>query len=466
MRRKGSGNRDADASLFGSDEIAAFADQEELVSQQQKAEDLRASVASSLASVASIGSLEQTTIDDSALKASAVPGDGSEGRFALGRRQRVLALLGVALLVVYLAVVLFPQDLLSVFTGGEGAAARFSLLFRANLDWVTTVLSGRSVIGFNGSPILVYALVALVGAGLSTVGAAYQGSFRNALATPSTLGVMSGASCGMVAYIVLHQDAALAAGQRIVITADQAAQYSGEQLTNLGYYLTQLQGALCALVGAFAVVILTMLIAKLAGRGKMSMVTLVVAGQVFAALANAVVVLFRLYLQTTGGQQAVTTLALMQTGDFSTIGTTYDLLFLGLPVALCILLLMVFSGKMNLLAFGDDEARVLGVRVGLLRGLVIALSTVMTALIVSFVGSIGFVGFLMPHMMRRLVGPDFRYLLPASALGGAVFLLVVQYLFSCLPLSEGGIGVVTTCVGAIVFLFAIVQERRVPRAEQ
>lgn len=455
--------RDKYSSLFDAEEIASYSDQENLAVQQQ--EVLGRQSTEQKPNLENFAAFHQTFIDDSAVQAATVPGKEAKGRFALEKRQRCVLVLAVALIVVYLVVLLLPQDLGSVFVAGDGAAARFKVLFDANIDLLTQVLSGRAVNGFSNSEILIYALIALVGAGLSTVGAAYQGSFRNALATPSTLGVMSGASVGLAVYILVQKDAVLEANSRIVITAEDAAQYTGTQLTDFSYYLMQLQGTIYALVGALTVVVLVVLIAKLAGRGKMSMVTLVVAGQVFAALANSFVVLFRLYLQTTGGQEAVSSFASMQTGDFSTLGNVYDALFLGAPILVCVVLFILLSGKMNVLAFGDDEARLLGIRVGILRGVVVAFATVMTALIVSFVGAIGFVGFLIPHMTKRFVGPDFRYLIPASALAGGIFLLVVQYIYSCLPLVDAGIGVVTTCIGAVVFLFAVVRERRAPRAE-
>lgn len=404
--------------------------------------------------------LRHTVVDDSSIKASAAPVPGQE-RFAMDKRLRAILIMVVVLIVTYIAVLLLPQNMLSVFTSGDGAAARFAELFRANVSTLTAVLTGAVYAGLNNSPILTYALVLLVGAGLGTVGAAYQGSFRNPLATPSTLGVMSGASCGMVFYTIYQQGVIGSSSDVIVSTAEEAAQYQGSAVSSLDYYLSMSQGVLWCLMGALIVVLLTVLIAKLAGKGKMSNATLVIAGQVFGALASSTVVLFRLYLENTGGQSAVSTLASLQTGDLSGLVSVYDFYFMGIPVLVCLVVLFLLASKMNLLAFGDDAARSMGANVTLLRGATIAVSTLATALIVSYAGAIGFIGFMVPHLLRRVVGPDFRYLLPASALGGAIFLLIVQYCFSCIPGVTGGIGLVTTSVGAVVFIIAIVQERKV-----
>ncbi|MDO4501698.1 MAG: iron ABC transporter permease [Coriobacteriia bacterium] len=404
----------------------------------------------------------QTMVDDSALKAAVASADGSAERFAMDKRLRSIALLAVALLVVYACAVLFPQNLVTVLFSGDAAAARFSELMQANIGQLGLVLSGKAANGLSHSSLLVFALVGIAGAGLGAVGAAYQGSFNNALASPSTLGVMSGASCGMVLYMIVGAGGAIEATRLVVTTKEQAAAFEGGAVSPLGVYLGQVEGVLWSFVGALVVVFLTVLIAKLAGKGKLGNATIVIAGQVFGAIASAIVVLFRLFLQTTAGQDGVNALASLQTGDFTRIGYIYDLFFMGIPVLVCIGVLIFFSGKLNLLAFGDEQARMMGPRPSVLRGIVIGVSTLATAVIVSFVGAVGFVGFMIPHLVRRVVGPDFRYLLPASALAGAAFTIAVQYAYSCIPGADGGVGLVTTCLGAVVFLFAIVNERRVP----
>lgn len=264
----------------------------------------------------------------------------------------------------------------------------------------------------------------------------------------------------MFFYLTCQNEAAQIA-QRIAVTEEQAAQLATSAQANpLTTYLGFIEGAIYAMAGAFIVVILTAVIAKLAGRGKLNNAVLIIAGQVFASIANAFIVLFRLYLETTLGQDAVSSFAMAQIGDLSGIGRTYDLLFMGLPIVIALVVLYLLAPQMNAIALGGDEAQALGLRVDVVRVLVIVLSTVVTAVIVAFVGSIGFVGFAIPQMVRRFVGPDFRYLLPASALAGASFLLVVNFVYSSFTFTTTGIGVVTSLIGGVVFVITVARQRR------
>lgn len=418
-------------------------------------------------SVRSGAHASSSIIDDSAYRDLYSFEDAQQQRFAMEPRARKVAILAITVLVVYALALLLPKDVITLNAAGT-LSTRFAQLLQENIRQLTLALTGQ--ISLSGTAIVLFFLVGVVGAGLAACGAAYQGAFRNAFATPTTLGVMSGASCGMVVSIMLSESTVTAMQQRIVLTEADAELYSSGTTslfsTDFSYYLIQCKGAFCALVGAAIVVALTVIISKLAGKGTMNNAVLVIAGQVFSALANAFVVLFRLYLQTTGGQDAVSALAMMQTGDFSYIGSVYDLLFIALPVLIGLAFLLLMAPKLNLIVFGDEEARSMGLHVNLTRGVVIAACTVITAVIVAFCGAIAFVGFLIPHLLRRWVGPDFRYLLPASMLGGAAFLMVVYYLYRFLPIAAGGISLATTSIGAVVFIAAIIQERRGSNHEQ
>ena len=411
-----------------------------------------------------------TTIDTSSYAGLYSGPSAEKTRFAMDKRARNTVMLLILLLVVYAIVVILPTDLF-VQSSAESFLSRFSTALTANVEQTAKVLTGVSSGGFSYSHIIIYALVVFVGAALATCGAAYQGCFRNDLATPSTLGVMSGASLGMVIYLVNNTSAVMESRSYIALNEEQAAQIaaqtgsSGVTMTDFSFYLSQSTGIIYSLVGALIVVALTVIISKIAGKGKISNVGLIIAGQVFSAVAGSVVTLYRLMLVSSGGQAAATALGSLQTGDLSSLGNTYDLLFFGLPILVCIVILCLSAPRMNALAFGMAEAKTMGIRTSLLRGVIIAVSTLMTAIVVAYCGSIGFVGFLIPHMVRRIVGPDFRYLLPASALAGGAFVLVVFYGYSCLTNYQGGIGLVTTCVGAVVFIAAIVKRRRIPNAQ-
>lgn len=102
----------------------------------------------------------------------------------------------------------------------------------------------------------------------------------------------------------------------------------------------------------------------------------------------------------------------------------------------------------------------MGISTARTRNTVVITCTVMTAVVTSFCGNVGFVGFLVPHLARKVIGPDLRYLLPASALLGSLYLLVANYVMQLGNLLSGSLGSFTSLVGAVFFLAAIIQQRR------
>lgn len=450
-------------SLFDTQEIRDYSNQEALASQQQSLQEAPSLVESFLDDgglLSPASSRRDTVIDDAELKRMMSDASPDRRRYSMDPRLRVIFLLVIALVVVYVASIVLPDRLLSALFNPN--TQTFGEVLKSNFQILAEQLSGQAASGLEYSDIVISALVALTGAGLAAIGASYQVTFRNQLATPSSLGVMSGAAFGSALFYILHQGEAAEIASRVAITQEQVnALATDVQANSLTVYLNIAEGAFYSMAGAFAVVALTVLISKIAGHGKLNNAVLIIAGQVFASLANAFIVLFRLYLETTRGQQAVQGLATAQIGDLSSIGRTYDLLFMGVPIVVGLVVLMLLSGRMNAIALSGDDARALGLRVDAVRIVVIALSTVITAVIVAFVGSIGFVGFAVPQIVRRFIGPNFRYLLPASALAGASFLLVVNYVYSSFSSVSGGIGVFTSLIGGVVFVFSIVQQRKV-----
>ena len=116
--------------------------------------------------------------------------------------------------------------------------------------------------------------------------------------------------------------------------------------------------------------------------------------------------------------------------------------------------------RLNLLAFNEEEARSMGISTRGLRVTLVACCTIMTAVVVAFCGTVGYVGFLIPHLARRIVGPDFKYLVPASALLGGAFLLIVYYVFMCFSIPAGSLSTVTSVLGVIAFVIVVFQQRR------
>lgn len=254
-----------------------------------------------------------------------------------------------------------------------------------------------------------------VGAVLAAAGASYQGVFRNPLVSPDILGVSAGASLGAVLGIFLS----------LPVLAIQG----------LGFI-----GGLCALGVVYAV--------GLAVRGRDPVLTLVLAGMAIAALLAAGISLLKILADPYDQLPAITYWLL---GSLASV-TNGDLLLVVPSLVLGVAVLHLLRWRINLLSLGDDEARALGVETRLLRPALIVAATLITSASVSISGVIGWIGLVIPHMARMLVGPDFRVLLPASLFLGAAFLVVIDTVARTVSTVEVPLGILTAVIGAPFFL--------------
>ncbi len=265
------------------------------------------------------------------------------------------------------------------------------------------------------------ALVLLTGAALGGSGAAYQGLFRNPLADPYLIGVASGAGLGAVLSMSVRWS------------------YS-------------FWGLLAVPLASFAGALLTVFLVYALGRvGKTVPVTnLILAGVAFSSFATALT--SYLMLRSTGELRRA--IAWMLGGasqaGWGPVLTVLPYLALGLGI-------LVLSGHaLNLLQFGDDQAQQLGLPVTRTRTLILLAASLATAAAVSFSGIIGFIGLIVPHVMRLWFGADYRRLLPLSILGGAGALLVADMIArSVLAPEELPVGIVTALAGAPFFLWVL-----------
>lgn len=263
----------------------------------------------------------------------------------------------------------------------------------------------------------------LVGAALAAAGASYQVLFRNPLVSPDILGVSSGAALGAVCGIFLS----------LPVVAIQGFAFLGG-------------------LGAVAVVIAV----AQAVRGADPTLVLVLTGVVMGALAGAATSLLKVMADPYDQLPAITFWLL---GSLS--GVTQGDLGPVLPaVVLGLVPLLLLRWRINLLALGDDEARALGVEAPRLRLLVIAAATLITASVVAVAGVVGWVGLVIPHIARMLVGPSFAVLLPVAALLGAGYLLAVDTLCRTLGTVEIPLGILTAVLGAPFFLYLLARGRR------
>jgi iron complex transport system permease protein len=263
----------------------------------------------------------------------------------------------------------------------------------------------------------------LVGAALAAAGAAYQGVFRNPLVSPDILGVSTGAGLGAVVGILLGLPVAL--------------------IQLLGF------GGGLATVAAVALLARTL-------RGGGDVLVLVLAGIVIGALAGAAISLVKVLADPYDQLPAITFWLLG-----SLAGTkAADVLAVLPAVLLGLAPLIALRWRIGVLSLGDDEARALGVEARTLRLIVICAATLSTAAVVAISGVVGWVGLMVPHMARLLVGPRFDRLLPASILLGAAFMVGVDTLARSAARIEIPLGVLTAAIGGPIFVWLLARRRR------
>ncbi len=261
----------------------------------------------------------------------------------------------------------------------------------------------------------------LVGAGLSAAGAAYQGVFQNPMASPDILGASAGAGFG----------AALAI-------------FAGFGSTGI---------TLMAFAMSLVTVVLVFVISNHT-RGERVM-GLILSGIIVSALFQAGTSFLKLAADPNNRLPAIT-YWLMGSLAGAKAGEVRMVL---IPMALGMIPLLVLRWRLSVLTLGDDEARTLGVDAARLRRMVVVLATLVTAAAVSVSGMIGWVGLVIPHMMRKIIGSDYRYLMPASMLGGGIFLLLVDNVSRDFLSVQLPIGVLTAFIGAPFFLLLITKRR-------
>ena len=275
-------------------------------------------------------------------------------------------------------------------------------------------------------------IAALVGAVLALAGASMQGLFRNPLADPYLLGIASGASLGATMAILGLGGAAFQAAGLLTQSVNSSV-------------------PVFAFIGAMAAVTLTLTLSKFGGSSSEGIILAgVVVGGLCVALST------YLILQDPVRMRAAFAWSL---GSLSTVGydTAWLLLLYALPGAV---LTIVGSRYLDALQLGEDTARTLGLNVSAVRFALVAASSLMVAAAVSFVGIIGFVGLVAPHIARRLGAVTHRWLLPASALIGASVLMLADLAARVLVRpSELPVGILTTLIGGPFFLWLLRRRR-------
>ena len=259
------------------------------------------------------------------------------------------------------------------------------------------------------------ALGAVVGFALASAGAVMQGFFRNPMADPSIIGVSSGAALGAVATIAFPVALPLSL---------QTAAFVG------------------ALVAAFVVYAIA------TEDGRTPVATLLLAGVAVQTFLGAVISYTLLQAGESLDRAVFWLMGHLNNSTWAEVEVT-------LPLALVTFLgLLAYARDLNVLMLGEEDARTVGIPVERTKRILLALSSIVTAAAVAVAGVIGFVGLIVPHVMRLLVGPDHRILLPTSAIAGATFLVGTDTLARSGP-SELPVGIVTAALGAPFFLYLL-----------
>jgi iron complex transport system permease protein len=265
-------------------------------------------------------------------------------------------------------------------------------------------------------------LALLSGAGLALSGATLQGVFRNPLVGPQVMGVSSGAAFGGTLAILLN-------------------------FPRAGLLASSFTFGLSALVLVYA---LNGIVAR------RNILALVLAGVVVSGFFGALVSLVQ-YLADT--EDKLPAMVFWLLGSFSTANSEKLSLISG-PVLISGVLLLGLRWRLNLLSLGDEDARALGVRVEPLRWLILLLVSSIVAAQVAVSGIIGWVGLVVPHMARMLVGPDHRVMMPASLLIGALYLVIIDDIARTATGTEIPLGILTALIGTPVFAFVLRQTQR------
>jgi iron complex transport system permease protein len=261
-------------------------------------------------------------------------------------------------------------------------------------------------------------LAILVGAGLSVAGVVFQALLRNPLAEPYILGLSSGGTVGAILAISLSLGA------------------------------TSITTPVASFIGSAAVMLIVYTIAH--RHGQLDTYTLLLAGVMVGAFFNAVVLLIIAVLNQELRNAFLWLMGNLSSANLESIAVVAPILFIAVTI------LLFQAKKYNLIATGDETAIQLGIDVTKVRRLSYVTASLITGLVVSVSGVIGFVGLIIPHMCRMLFGPDHRLLLPASILLGSSFLIITDILSrTLLAPTEIPVGAVTAAVGAPLFVYLL-----------
>lgn len=320
-------------------------------------------------------------------------------------------------------IILLAAVVISIMLG------RYAVNFTDIFMWVKALITGADISGneklSNIStvifeirlPRIIGALI--IGAALGVSGAMLQSVFANPLVSPGIMGVLSGASFGAAFGIITFSSWALV------------------QISTL------LFGILALMLSLFIAFIYR----------STSSLMLILGGMISGAFFNALLSIVKLAADPNNDELASIVFWLM--GSLAVVDSSGTLIKAGVPLFIVLIIALFFGKILNILAMSDEEAKSLGLNAGFYKIIVLIISTILASLTVVMAGNIGWVGLIIPHISRMIIGPDNRYLLPLSALLGSLFLLICDNVVRNLFPYEIPLGIITSLIGLVVFVIIL-----------
>lgn len=334
------------------------------------------------------------------------------------------------------------------------SAAYVMRIARQNIQNFYNFVIGNGTPGSIDLQILKYLIVGLVGASLVACGALLQGTFRNVLAGPSTLGVQSGGTLGNMIYVLFFSGVTTSVSTVTVYRYDDIAN-AAQQASFFSRNIQQL----FVLAGCIGGVLLVLGVSTIAGRGKVSSSAMILAGTVFSSLIGSFCGLIQYYIITKNpSDPRITAIRSLSMGSLDRAYSLEHFLSMAVILIPCIVILALLAGKMNLLALGEASAWTMGLNVKRYKIVMMVFSTVMTAVVTAYVGQIGFIGFMAPQLVRKAVGADFRKLFPASVAVGALLLTLIYDMARLFGMTDS-LNLFTSVIGSVAMLSVLLKKR-------
>lgn len=264
----------------------------------------------------------------------------------------------------------------------------------------------------------------MVGGGLAAAGAVFQGLFKNPMVSPDLLGASTGAGFGACAAISL----------------------------SFSTFGIQISAFICGIIA----VMLAYGISKVVSRGSNMMFTLILTGMVISTMFSSFISMLKFVADPNNKLPAITFWLM---GGLTGVKLE-EVIALIIPIVIAIVPILLSRYQLNIISFGDQEAKTLGVNVRFVRMLMIFCSTLLTAGTVAIAGMVSWVGLIIPHIARLLVGPNYKHLLPLSILIGGIFMMIVDDLARGLFSTEIPLGILTSIIGGPFFIYLLFKGRR------